>query len=79
MTQGNYVEDGIKVTYKGKEVKPNISYSVNGNTYTSITSLETAINSITEATTIKITYNISYKTSEGENITKSTTRTVIIE
>ena len=79
MTQGNYVEDGIKVTYKGKEVKPNISYSVNGNTYTSITSLETAINSITEATTIKITYNISYKTSEGETITKSATRTVTIE
>ena len=79
MTQGNYVEDGIKVTYKGKDVKPKISYTVNGNNYNSISSLETAINSITTATTIKVNYNVSYTTPDGETITKSATRTVTIE
>ena len=79
MTQGNYVEDGIKVTYKGKDVKPEISYTVNGNNYNSISSLETAINSITTATTIKVNYNVSYTTPDGETITKSATRTVTIE
>ena len=79
MTAGNYTEDGIKVTYKGKEIKPNITYSVNGSTYNSTSALETAINSITETTTLKVTYHISYTTTDGETITKSATRIVTIE
>ncbi len=74
---GGYTEEGITVTYDGKDVMNDctIQYILDNKTYNNMTELQTEINGITEAKTIKVIYKVSYKP-EDETITKSITRTI---
>ena len=76
-----YTESGIRVTYSGKEITPSkTTYTVVVNnkstTYETLTELEEEINKLAQSsTTITIKYNISYKTNNGETITKPSVAT----
>ena len=66
-SMGKYSESGIDyVKYNGLNVKSKakITYNLNGTEYTSDAQLENAVNAITTASTVTITYKIEY---DGKN------------
>jgi len=79
-TLNNYTDEGIIVTYNGKDVTSecDITYKMNNKEYTK-QALENEINSIQEETTIKISYYIEYETPNGETIRKSLTKTISLK
>ena len=76
----SYADEGITVTYDGKDVtnKCKITYKMNNQEYTK-QSLETEINSIQEPTTIKISYLVVYETPEGKTLNQSLTKTISLK
>ena len=59
---GSYSDEGVKVTYDGKDVTSDskIKYIIQGKTLNSKSELEEEINSLSEGE-YKITYSVEYK------------------
>ena len=75
MENGNYVEEGVVVTYDGEDIsnEASITYSVQSTTTTSVSQLEKKINSLSPGT-YHIRYSINYL-----DMSTVVTRTIIVK
>lgn len=76
----NYKEEGIIVTLNNKNItsKCTITYVLNNIEYQTKQELENQINSITESTTIKLTYKVKY-IDEDKTLTDSISKTITLK